>query len=220
MIKLLRHLRYRIHRKIYGPTDPVELESIRWVADNGDNTLRLNYDLDCNSIVWDLGGYKGDFAAAMYCKYSCNVDVFEPITEYLEECKSRFLKSPKIKLFNFGLGPSNKILEFKLSNDATSLYIDDGEVVNAEIKNILDFISDQGLESVDLVKINIEGAEFELLAHMIDYEIIGRFKNIQVQFHQFIPDAEFKYSELAKRLSKTHKLEWSYRFIWESWRKI
>jgi len=33
---------------------------IPWFAVNGDQTLRLNYDLDANSLVFDLGGYKGD----------------------------------------------------------------------------------------------------------------------------------------------------------------
>ena len=31
----------------------------RWFADDGDNTLRLNYPLDENSVVFDVGAYKG-----------------------------------------------------------------------------------------------------------------------------------------------------------------
>ena len=31
----------------------------RWFADRGDQTLRLDYDLNENSVVLDLGGYHG-----------------------------------------------------------------------------------------------------------------------------------------------------------------
>ena len=40
----------------------------RWFADNGDRTHRLNYDLNSNSVVFDVGGYKGDFAFSIYEK--------------------------------------------------------------------------------------------------------------------------------------------------------
>jgi len=43
--------------------DPFLIAVKRWFKNYGDNTLRLEYPLNSDSVVWDLGGYHGDFAA-------------------------------------------------------------------------------------------------------------------------------------------------------------
>ena len=82
----------------------------RWFADKGDETLRLNYpELNDASIVFDMGGYKGDFASNIFSKYCCEVYVFEPVKKYAENIQDRFSKNPKIKVYSFALG-AKKIL--------------------------------------------------------------------------------------------------------------
>lgn len=46
----------------------------KWIRDNGDNTHNLNYDLDENSIVMDLGGYTGVWAQQIIKKYNKKFD--------------------------------------------------------------------------------------------------------------------------------------------------
>jgi len=41
----------------------------RWFRDNGDRTHRINYDLDRDSIVFDLGGFEGSWSADIFEKY-------------------------------------------------------------------------------------------------------------------------------------------------------
>src|SRR6476620_9093588 len=62
----------------------------KWFGDDGDNTLRLNYELDEKSIVFDVGGYKGEFAGSMINKYNCTVFVFEPIPEFYNIIVNKF----------------------------------------------------------------------------------------------------------------------------------
>ena len=45
----------------------------RWFRDKGDQTLRLNYDLNEHSVVFDLGGYEGQWSADIFQRYQCNV---------------------------------------------------------------------------------------------------------------------------------------------------
>ena len=66
-------------KKIESPTE-VYIQGLNWVRDNGDHTLRLDYDLNEDSIVFDVGGYRGDFTSAIFNKYNCNVYVFEPVS--------------------------------------------------------------------------------------------------------------------------------------------
>ena len=69
------------------------------------------------------------------------------------------------------------------------------------------------------MKVNIEGGEYELLEHLLDRALIGRIEHLQVQFHDFVPDAERRMKALQARLPLTHALEWQYEFVWESWRR-
>ena len=78
---LLRSIRKRIRRlfNIYIRKDEFTIEVSRWFSDNGDETLRLDYPaLSGESIVFDLGGYVGDFAYKINKKYGCKVYLFEP----------------------------------------------------------------------------------------------------------------------------------------------
>ena len=50
-----------------------------WFECNGDKTLRLDYKLNQESFVIDLGGYEGEWSADIFCKYGSNIYVFEEI---------------------------------------------------------------------------------------------------------------------------------------------
>ena len=49
-----------------------------WYEDNGDATLRLDYDLDEHSLGFDLEGYEGKWSAQIFCRYASTVFIFEP----------------------------------------------------------------------------------------------------------------------------------------------
>ena len=53
--------------------------SIEFRKDNGDGTLRINYDLTEDSVIMDLGGYRGDWTNLMINKYNCTSHIFEPV---------------------------------------------------------------------------------------------------------------------------------------------
>jgi hypothetical protein len=83
----------------------------KWFAERGDQTLRLDYALNNNSIVFDLGGYKGEWASAIYCKYSCRIFIFEPSKEFFKKIQNRFLLNSDVSVYNFGLAEKMKQLD-------------------------------------------------------------------------------------------------------------
>ena len=82
------------------------------------------------------------------------------------------------------------------------------------------FLNENNIDNIDLIKINIEGDEFPVLKSLIDNDVIHMFKNIQVQFHQFIPDSVNLRNWIREKLTLTHKLTYDYEFVWENWEKI
>ena len=69
-----------------------------------------------------------------------------------------------------------------------------------------------------LLKLNIEGGEYEVLADLLESHFIDKITFIQIQFHDFMPDAENMRASLRRKLAKTHVESWCFDFIWESWR--
>lgn len=218
-MKLFQRMRKNLRRK-YFPTD-FDKELSRWFGDDGDYYYRLEYDLDENSVVIDLGGYKGQFASDLFAKYRCNVLVFEPISEYYDLIQDRFKRNPKIEAFKFALGEQEKTEFFYLDNDGTSINNKSGrdESFKQEVifRDIEAFFKEKNITSVDLIKINIEGGEYDLLEYILEKDMAKIFKNIQVQFHKYIANSEEKMVSIQTKLQKTHEINWQYRFVWENW---
>ena len=76
------------------------------------------------------------------------------------------------------------------------------------------------IDEIDLIKINIEGGEFELLERMFEQGLVAKCKNIQIQFHDFFPEAKSLRQDIRERLKETHHLTYDYYFVWENWERI
>lgn len=217
-IKIL--INYDEKKKSLNPNDQIQFDRCQpWFKVNGDQTLRLNYDLNENSIVFDLGGYKGEFTSDIYNRYGSTIYVFEPILEFYNIIKSKFLNSTKIQAFHFGLGAKNETLKISLTDNSSSIFIESDQFELIQIKSIIDFIKQEDITKVDLIKINIEGGEYEVLESLLENNLITIFSNIQVQFHDFIiENAQERMNKIQMELAKTHELTYQYEFVWENWK--
>lgn len=99
----------------------------------------------------------------------------------------------------------------------SSLYKKNDYTEMVEVIRASDYIERYNIRFIDLTKINIEGAEYDLMLHLINTKLISKIKNIQIQFHDFVPDAEEKMNNIHDVLKLTHELTYYYRFIWENW---
>ncbi len=213
------NLFYKWFFAYYIKKDRVVIERTKWYRDKGDKYLRLKYNLNKDSVVLDVGGYIGDFSEQIYEKFGCKVYLFEPSPSFYSKCLERFKDNKNILCFNYGLG--NLSGDFVLSNDneasSTKRKVSNNQGEIIKIRKITDIIKEQGINKIDLIKINIEGGEYDLLSFLINENLISIINNIQVQFHNFIPNAKQKRDDIINLLSKTHKNDWSYYFVWENW---
>jgi FkbM family methyltransferase len=199
-------------------TDHEQQHSL-WIADKGDKTHRLNYNLNEKSTVFDLGGYEGQWASDVFSKYVCNIYIFEPYQIYAQNIEHRFKNNNKIMVFPFGLSNSNRDESLSISEDSSSIFKKGNNIVSIKLLNASEFIAAHQISKIELMKINIEGGEYELLDHLIDSNTISIIENIQVQFHNFIPYAEVRMRQIQDRLSLTHQLTYQYKFVWENWKR-
>jgi FkbM family methyltransferase len=211
----------QICHEIQGTKNEFKLNINKWFSDNGDKTLRLDYPLNSESVVFDLGGYQGDFAADIHERHNCHVYIFEPSPEYYQKCVQRFTANPKIRCFNYGL--SNEEGCFSLSsqgNGSRILQQHTGESSErVQVRNASTVIGSLGINEIHLIKINIEGAEFAVLSDLISSGILSVIHHIQVQFHEFFPNSWKLRDQIRIQLTKTHNESWNYPFVWESWER-
>lgn len=191
-----------------------------WYVDHPNEEPRYDYKLNKSSLVFDVGGYEGKWSNEIYQKFNCKVWIFEPHPVFYKNLLERFSGIVQITVFPFGLGSKTEKLALSDDTFSSSIFkINDNNEISVEIKNITEFLQEQNIEEIDLMKINIEGAEYELLESLIKTDRISSIKNLQVQFHNFVDNAYERMTRIKKEINKTHNSTYAYRFVWDFWER-
>lgn len=192
----------------------------QWYADQGDKSLRVNFPtLGKDSVVFDVGGHVGQWASEVYCRYSSQVFVFEPIADHVAELNRRFSPNPSIRVEPFGLSGESKTISISCEGVESSAFKTQQASKNIEVQlvDVKSYCDEKLIERIDLMKINIEGGEYELLDRIVDSGLIKRIGILHIQFHDFVPKANQLVETIREKLMHTHECKWTYPFVWECW---
>jgi FkbM family methyltransferase len=193
-------------------------EVIKWYQSDGDRTLLVDYPLNQDSVVFDVGGYRGDWSQKIADLYDCHIYIFEPVPEFFLDSVLRFSGNPKVRVFPFGLSSETITLGIDRDSDSSSFHRLGHEKESVEVRDVVAFLEKNKVGKIDLMSINCEGAEFPLLFRMIESELITLIDNLQVQFHQDYPNAVELRDMIRHKLGKTHSESYNFPFVWESWK--
>ncbi len=158
---------------------------------------RYNYALESTDTVLDIGSYRGEFSNKIKEKYGCHVECFEALDN-----RAAWLFDGEIEMGGQYLYTSL----FNTDNRQKYKCVDIARFIDKEIA---------------LVKINIEGGEYQLIQYMISKGLMKFIKHLQIQFH--IVESfnwRYRYEKICTELSFTHKISWRYPFVWESWERL
>jgi FkbM family methyltransferase len=176
------------------------------------NKEYLNYDLQLteNSTVVDIGAHIGSFAIqASKIATAGRVYAFEPFSEnYLMAKKNIALnKCANIVLHNQGVLDQTRKIKFFVSNSNTGCHgiheRDEkaSKIIEIDCIGFNSFIELEGLENIDLLKLDCEGSEYEILMKS-DLRLIHK---IILEYHEF-PNIPFNL-ELLKNHLKSQGFE-------------
>ena len=171
----------RLNKKLYRRKYRRMLQ--QWEDDGGDEKLRYDYYLNSNSFVMDLGGYEGEWTENIHQKFGCQVAIFEPVRKFAEKIKNKFSQNEAIKICQYGLGSSSRTDTIYLWGAGTSTFRKRAKAEEIRIVDIKKWFSDHNMQSVQLMKINIEGGEFDLFTD----EVISAFSESSfiIEIHDF-----------------------------------
>ena len=166
-------------------------------------------NLSENDLFVDIGGYHGDATLCAVNTFGCRAVIYEPYPEFFRQCLNRFGENERIKVEPFGLGFGEGMREIFYDDDGTSLFQgEDGvEVLIKDANEVLAPLKPKA------IKINAEGAEYEILDSLKEFA-----DDMLIQFHYRKSGKEKEYLAAQRKLAKTHKKVWS-RKTWELWRR-
>ncbi len=147
------------------------------------------FDLNENSFVVDLGAFRGDFSKYILDTYNCRVDAYEPLRMVYPITHPKF-RYRQIPVFD------GSVVHFKNTGPSSHIMGNSGEPIQTiDIRSITN-------QHIDLMKVNIEGAEIVVL-NLAD---LNNVDQLLVEFHLFraceedkeLAEAEIK--EVVKRI--------------------
>lgn len=183
--------------------------------------MRFEYPLTPDSVVLDCGVFEGDFAEGIASRYDCHVIGLEPITEFYQKAAKGLAKFPKVQLYKGAIGGSDREDIFGIQNNSSGLFADLGKSESAHVFSIVDVLKWPMIKGhLDLLKLNVEGAEFEVLEALLFNGVASRIANIQVQFHPCVEDAQSRYFRIRGGLLNTHRLTFDNPWTWEGYERL
>ncbi|NQV78057.1 MAG: FkbM family methyltransferase [Lutibacter sp.] len=223
---LINKIKYKLKQwyLAYFLKDADALLALEWIKNDRKFDYRHRYSLPTNAVIFDFGGYKGDWTASMLKLHPhSTVHVFEVVPEYVAILERRFGSDKRVKIYNFGLGKDNSILKFTIEDLASSTFrldkISNEKIIEASIYDASEFMDKHNFQNINLCKMNIEGGEFDLLSRLVEVGYISRFENIQIQFHNYGEWSIQYRDKLRTQLAKTHNSTYDYAWIFENWRR-
>ena len=179
-------------------------------SQNGE-LLFLNRIKDEINIAFDVGSrYDSEFL-----NINAEVHYFEPVPDFLDKLSKTENKNKKSYFNNFGLGNSNETIVYypkyqSFCNRKKTFGVPENKLdkLHLCIKKAVDYIVEKNIKSIDFLKIDTEGYEFDVLRGFED--MITSVKIIQFEYGGTFLDNNIKMVDIISYLQEKGFHRFSY----------
>jgi FkbM family methyltransferase len=126
--------------------------------------------IDRTWVVWDAGvGEDASFAIELIRRFDCVVDAFDPTPRAIAFVRATLAEQPRFRLHEVGLWSENARLRFWAPRDPTHVshslvnLQDTREFFEADCRTVPAMLHELGQDHIDLLKLDIEGAEHRVI---------------------------------------------------------
>jgi len=192
-------------------------------------SILIDAEIDDTSTVIDAGAFIGEWVVQITDRYSPTVYAFEPGPGMFDRLQAAVDGRPDVHPFAYGLGREDAHARLALDGPGSAIVAGASAtggdqagagsmgVVDVEIRDVAAVFDELGLDHVDLLKLNIEGGEYDVLDRLAETGWLGRIDQILVQFHEWHPHAHRRRRAIRRALRQHHVERWNYPWVWELW---
>jgi FkbM family methyltransferase len=139
-----------------------------------------------DSVVVDAGAHRGEFSAEIIRRFGCQCHLVEANPRLVETLI--IARAESITTAALGARDGRGMLHVSENPEATGLFDAGSATTSVEVETIslATLMQRLGITKIDILKLDIEGAEFDLIASTPD-QILQRINQISVEFHDFKP---------------------------------
>ncbi|NHF61389.1 FkbM family methyltransferase [Flavobacteriaceae bacterium TP-CH-4] len=145
--------------------------------------------LQRNAIVYSFGiGENISFDRAIIANHQSHVFAFDPTPKSINWLKSQQLP-PNYRYFEYGIAAQSGLVDFYLPKNPNFVSgslvdqdnVNKNEKVQVPMKSLGDIMSELGHTHIDVLKMDIEGAEYEVINNIMNSDV--SITQILIEFH-------------------------------------
>jgi len=155
----------------------------------------LTSNLDDNSIIYSAGvGHDISFEKALVSQFNVNIELFDPSPTAEKTMELGENKIEKIHFYPVGFSGKSGTVQFahpEQEQEGSFRIPGKNDVsVGFQCRNLSSLMKERGHSKVDLLKMDIEGFEYEVIDSILQDSL--DIKQICVEFHHFMPSIKRK----------------------------
>lgn len=147
-----------------------------------------------NLLVYSIGiGEDSSFDNEIINKYKGQVFAFDPTPKAIDYVnKSGLMESPLFRFFNYGISSKNDIQKFYLPDNKEHVsgsiiqheLLNKNDVIEVNMKSLITVIKELKHDKIDIIKMDIEGAEFDVLQKFFEDQKENIFDYLCIETHE------------------------------------
>tara|TARA_A100001015_G_C15043294_1_gene741429 strand:- start:765 stop:1481 length:717 start_codon:yes stop_codon:yes gene_type:complete len=183
----LRKIKYLLEGRIIKSPD-IKINK-KWFGSPYGGFYVHSDQLNSKSIVYSVGiGTDISFDLELINTFQCDVLGFDPTPKSIRWLKKN-VQNKKFKMFEFGISHTSGKRKFYLPKNQDHVSgsiepvktVNPSDVLSLEFKTLKEVMEANKHQHIDLLKMDIEGAEFDVIDHILQEEI--KVNQIVVEFH-------------------------------------
>ncbi len=205
--KLLPHiLRVKkvIQKKDFYRYNTIKIKDLITLGNKNASWTIANQLIMPNSIVYSLGvGTDLSFDLKLIEKFNVTVHAFDPTPKSISWLNEQLLPD-KFHFYPYGIADFCGEIEFTLPSNSNHVSgsIENhlgstGKTIQVPVKDLITIMGELNHNHIDILKMDIEGAEYDVIDHIINNKI--EVKQLLVEFHHRFPKIGIQKSKKAIR---------------------
>lgn len=200
--KIRRHIRC-LQGKDFFVHEQIKIDTVTHGGGSGYGGWDVTEEcIDAESVVYSVGvGEDASFDLSLIEKYGLIIHAFDPTPKSISWVESQNLPA-SFRMHEFGLADFDGSISFNppsnpdhVSHTIMDRAETEDESIDVEVKKLKTIMDEMGHEKIDLLKMDIEGAEYQVIDDIVKSDI--RPNQLLIEFHHRFPSVGIEKSQKA-----------------------